>query len=124
MTGYQTRMTQTKHPTQERSGDGESTGLVQDLKALPDDLRAWRSDVEQGLDEAVARDRRLDYMLDLKTALIAVAVTLAVGLVMWLIGVPVLIGTVIAVIVLGAALFVVAEIRREPPPRDPAPGQG
>jgi hypothetical protein len=113
--------------SEQRIPDGrreeQSAGLVQDLKALPDEIRAIGREVEEGLDEAVQRNNRLDYMLDLKTALIAVAVTLLLALILWVIGITVLIGTGIALVVLAISLFVVAEIRREPAPRAPRANQ-
>jgi hypothetical protein len=96
--------------------------LTQDLKGLPAELRDWRGDVGESLEDTVSRNRRLDSMLDLKTVLSAVAVTLAFAVVLKLLAVSALIGTVIALVVLAIALVVVAEMRREPGPREPVAG--
>jgi Flp pilus assembly protein TadB len=109
--------------TEQQRETGASAGLMQDLKALPDDIRAIGREAKEELEQAVRRNNRLDYMLDIRTALIAVAVTLVLALILWVIEVTVLIGTVIAVAALAIALFVVAEIRREPPPREPRSSQ-
>src|SRR5438552_9635092 len=93
--------------------------LTNDLRGLPGELREWRHDVAEDLEQAVRRNRRLDYVLDLRTVLSAVVVTLVVAGILRLAGVSALIGTLFALVVLAVAIFVVAEIRREPPPRQP-----
>ena len=113
-------MAQSEPKTTEEPRDrGRDGGFVQDLKALPDDIREVGQQVEEGLEQAVERNNRLDYMLDLKTALIAAAVTIVFALILWVIGISVLIGTVLSVAVLAISVVVVAEIRREPAPREP-----
>jgi len=91
--------------------------MREDLKGVPDELRATRDDVERKLSDATENRPAVEKALDLKLVLIAAVVALVVAFVLRLVGLG-MIPSLLVFLVLFGGLWV--GLSRAAAPRPPA----
>ena len=98
-----------------------SSGLTQDLKGLPDDLRDSARGAENKLNEVVSERPALGVALDLRVVLVSAAVALLVSLVLHLVGLGFAVSLLIFLLLFGGIWF---GISRAAAPRPATHGDG
>lgn len=99
---------------EESEADG---GFVSDLKGLPADMREATADADEKLRETTQEKHTLRAALDWPTLLIALAIAFVLALLIHFVVSP-LVSVIAFLVLFGIAWYVVAHLRRSPPPKD------
>ena len=83
-------------------------GFREDIKAVPDDMRNVRREVEGSLEEKADERPIVRYVLDLRIVLVAVVVAFLIALILRLIGLGYIFSLIVFLLLLGGLWLVIA----------------
>jgi hypothetical protein len=82
--------------------------MREDIKGLPDDMRAAARDVEGSLQEKVERRPVIGYLLDVRIVLVAALGAFIIALILRLLGLNFLLSVIVFLLLLGGLWMVIA----------------
>jgi hypothetical protein len=119
--GYESGIEGDRTPAQAEKGQ-ESGGIVSDLKGVPADIRDATESADRRLREATEEQHTMRAALDWRTVALAFAAALLLAILFRLVFSP-MIAVVAFLVLFGVGWYVVARIRRTPPPREEHDGE-
>jgi Flp pilus assembly protein TadB len=90
--------------------------LKEDLRGVPDDLRAAARDVEKSLQQSTERRPMIGYLLDVRIVLVAAAGAFVIALILRLLGLGFLLSVLVFLLLLGGLWMVLARAAAPRPP--------